>query len=721
MKEVLRHLRPFLRGLPIIIFCMVVSVLVSKKYLTYLTPKYESTAKIKLADLGQGVPNNNLFKDLDVFASTNKIAAEIELMESSIMLSKSLLKLGFEEELYRVGDIRNQELYYDAPIQIDPVEIEGDYNRKFQITVKSEDIIEIKTKEQSIEGRFGDTLSIHDSRLCITKNDFLLESKPNTDLIDNYEYVHLSHEKLIEKVRKNLTLHATDKDVPVIAITYKSAIPIKSADFSNELAKAYITDYIETKYKAAETTVSFLDDRINKVANQLRTSETDIERYKNRRGIIDLRQESETDLRKIAQMKIQLSNLKLSLNAIQELEANLRKNIDHFEDAAPNFQAYTDLLSAELVKKIKALQAEKHDLLLEYTPSNPKVKVVDEKLEDLKVYLIEGVTNSRRNIQTQYQKLQEEIETAEIVFDGFATKQKDLTVMNRDFNIYEKSYNFLNEKRIEAEIARAAKISFHRIISPAIPSVKPVSPNKPIIIIVSAMLALLGSLAAIQIVHTAKGKVNDLETIESQSNIPLGIKTPFFTSQSEIEEHFLREAIQLEIKDLVGSGTILCLSSQTNNEGRQLHTKGLAQAFTKQGRKTLVLDMNGDIQSSTYDKISLTENKLREMKKADLKEKLLSLTKGYEIILIDNEPFENERIGLLLMNIATNNLYVLDARRTPSSHIEEINLLQDEFKIDNLSFILNKHLYNPSVIKHTIKLLKEVYAKLTTKLKVQKA
>lgn len=706
MKEMLRYLRPFLRGLPIIIFCVVVTVLVVRKYLTYLTPKYESTAKIKLADLSQGVPNNNLFKDLDVFASTNKIAAEMELMKSSVMLSNSLQKLNFEEELYRVGDIRNQELYYDAPIIIDALEIEEAYDRKFNIQVKSRDSFTVSMTPYTTSGKFGDTIVVGPATLIIKLNEFLLESKPNTDLIDKYKYIHLSKEKLIDKVKKNLTIHSADKDVPVIAITYKSAIPVKSADFANELAKTYIHDYIETKYRAAETTVSFLNERINTVANQLRNSESEIERYKNSRGIINLRQESETDLRKIAQMKIQLSNLKISLNAIQELEDNLRKNSENFEFAAPNFQAYTDLLSTELVKKIKTLQAERHDLLLEFTPSNPQVKVVDEKLNDLKIYLIEGVTNSKRNIRTQYNKLQEEIQNAEIVFDGFATKQKDLTVMNRDFNIYEKSYNFLNEKRIEAEIARAAKISFHRIISKAIPSVNPVSPNKIIIILVSALLALIGSLAIIQLVHSVKGKVNDVETIEANSEIPVAIKTPFLTNLQETKEHYLREAIQLELKGMTKKGSKLVLTSMTNDEGRQFHTKGLAEAFAKQGRKVLILDMNGAIDLDQVDVVRLTEVKYREMDKESLKKEIEKLSKGYDITLIENESFEKERLGLLLMSIADHNLYVLDARRTPSSHIEEINLVKEEFNLGEFHFILNKHLYNPSVIKYSIKYLK---------------
>jgi uncharacterized protein involved in exopolysaccharide biosynthesis len=703
MKESIRLIRPFLRGLPFIIMSLVLGILIARKYLTYVTPMYESTVKIKLADLTQGLPNNNLFKDFDVFASSNKIAAEIELMTSSSLLAKTTDVLHFNGELYRVGDVMVQELYMDAPIKVTPISLTYYLDTKISIEVISDSTFKVTAPDEDpISGRFRDTVYLSNGSILIYKNQQLLAEKPNTDLIDQYEYTQMSSEKLIEKIKKNLDVIPADKDVPVISMIYKSAIPQKSADFVNQLAKSYIEDYIESKYTAAETTVRFLDDRIQQVSIDLSTSENLIEDYKNNKGIVNLRQESETDLRKIAQQKMQLTNIKISLEAMQELEDNLRNNNKDFLLKAPNFQTYTDLLSTELLKKVKNLQAERRDLLLIFTPNDTRVKVIEDKLDDLIVYLIEGVTNSKRNQRTQYLQLKAEIEEAQRVFDGFASKQKDLNVMNRDFNIYESSYNFLNEKRIEAEIAKAAKISFHRIISPATPSKKPVSPNHIVIIIISGLLALIGSIALIYIVHAIKGKVNDLETIETQCAIPVAIKTPFILSQEEMDKHFLKEAIQLELKGFTDQGNRICISSQTNKEGRQFHTSGLAKAFRKQGRKIMVLDFQDTLKNEFA--TSMSDEAYRSMSKIDLESLISTMTTDYDLVLIDNEEMQQEQIGLLLMSIATHNLYVIDSRETPASHIIEVDLTREEYDIPKLSFVLNKYLFNPSVIKETYNL-----------------
>jgi hypothetical protein len=110
-------------------------------------------------------------------------------------------------------------------------------------------------------------------------------------------------------------------------------------------------------------------------------------------------------MRQISQLKIQQTNLKMSLEAVRDLENYIQSGKENFLDLAPNFEAFTDLLSTEIIKNIKQLQAEKKDLLLVYTEKDEKVIVVDAKIKDLTSYLVESITNTRKNLQTKYDKL----------------------------------------------------------------------------------------------------------------------------------------------------------------------------------------------------------------------------------------------------------------------------------------------------------------------------
>lgn len=721
MQDNFRILRPFLRGLPIIILAMIISALAARKYLGYVTPMFESTAKLKLADINEGVPSSNLFKNLDVFASSNKIAAEIELLKSSVLVNKTLDSLDFDIEVARVGKIRTTELYHESPILVEAkIKNPKTLDRLFTVRVKSleEYFITLPDADKSIKCRFGEVVPVNGGYVRILLNKTLINSKPDIDIIDHYQFRVLSRQKLIEQVTKNLDVISVDKDVAVIRIIYKSAVSEKAAVFANKLAQTYIGYYIETKAKAADTTVKFLENQIKEVSGRLSVSEDNIENYRDSNGVVNIRQETETDLRKVSQLKIQKTNDEMNLAAIRELYEYVKSGEVNFLELAPNYQAFTDLLSTEIVKGIKKLQADKRDLLLTYTPKDEKVLVIDRKIKDLTSYLIESIANTKKDREIKYKKLCDEIAEAEKVFLPVPQKEKKLNILNREFELFQESYRFLNEKKIEAQIAQAAKISFHSIIAPAVPSKAPVSPNKPVILLVSIILGMFGAIFLIYLVHLIKAKVNDPYTIEKNSSIPIAILTPNFEKFIEIERHFRKEAIQLGLKNIYTRHAVMVFSSQTNAEGRSFHIYQLSRSFARQGIKVLLIDINGNLalnygihNLSDQIEVSNKENisyldfshlKYIHHSTSTLAPFIQDLKKSFDVILINNEPLETDMYGLLTMSVADANLFIVDSRRTPAKMLNRLDLLREEYDIPNLWYILNKAGYNPSLFKQML-------------------
>lgn len=717
MNENIRLLKPFFRGLPIIILVMIIAVLGAKKYLNYVTPMYESTAMLKLADVEEGVPSANLFKDLDVFASANKIATEIEVLKSAILIQKTLNELPFEKEIYRKGDMRTVELYGNSPIQI-----EGTFqsakalDNRYSLNVISNKEFQFfyTDSNQSIAGKFGKPLKINGATFLITLNDAFIKSKKEVKIIDTYEFEFLSNQKLMEKIKKNLDIVAVDKDVPVIRINMKSNVPEKAALFVNKLAEMYIKDYIENKYKAANTTVEFLQKEIKDSNKKLSNSENNIQNYRDKKNIINVTQETETDLRKISQLKIEQTNIKMSLNAIKDLNKYIAAGKTNYLELAPNFEAFTDLLSTEMVKNIKKLQSDKKDLLMTYTPENEKVQIIDAKLKDLIDYQIESIKNTERNLQIKYNDLSNDISESEKEFIGLPEKEKELTILNRDFNLYETNYNFLNGKRIDAEIARSAKIAFHKIITPAEISKTPVSPIRAIIIVVAALMGLFGSVVLIYIVHFAKAKVNDVYTIEKNSTIPVAITTPFIKLKSDVETNFLKEAIQMELKGMIKEQNLLAISSYDNDKDHHFHSRNLALAFKKQGRKIVVLDATGQLKNEfePTEYRNFSDSKYLSYTKAAFQKEIQEIMQQFELCIIHNQAIKEDKLALLFMSLATENLIVLDSRKSAEKTVLKIELLKDEYKLPNVWFVLNKVDYNPSVFVEVKKLWKKYVKKI---------
>ena len=682
----------------------------ANKYVTYSTPMFESTAKIKLAERTEGVPNNDLFKNFDVFVSSNNIMAEIELMKSDVLVSRVIHRMGLRLVVYRVGELKKKELYKaDVPFLIEPIDLESYVNQPFKMTVLNDKTFTISVGglASTFNGKFGDTLALPEGQLQIKLNPSWVKSRA-FHLQDDYEFTYHSLERVLQQAQSLLTVYPAEKDVPVVCISYKSTRAELASDFANALADAYIEDYINTRYEAARSTVDFLDDRITKVTQELSASERAIERYKDRRGVVNLRQESETDLRKIAQMKVQLTNTKIKMEAIDQLESKLRYNRQNFLMMAPNFEAHTDLLSTELVKKIKTLQAEKRDLLITYTPNDDRVKVVDEKIKDITDYLLEAVSNTRRDLSTKYYELQNEIAIAEQAFVGFSTKEKDLTTLKRNFTIYQNSFTFLYEKRLEAEIAKAAKISLHRIISRANPERKPISPNRPVILAVATILGLVLGIGLVMGLKMLRGTISQVEYIETHSDIPVLLRTPYLPNKGGVRSHFLKEAIQLEIKGMVGHGERIVLSSFGVNEGCSFHVKAMAQAFSDQGKKVIVLDSGVRYSHPNCDTISLKSERFVNLDQVGFRQAIETITKGYDLVLINNEGNTDSHLGLLVMSIADHNLFMLDTQISRTSVLDRVDQLKDAYGFHNIQFVLNHHNYSLGYGKHVVRWFKQL-------------
>lgn len=729
MEEYIRIFKPYLRGFPIIILAMVMAFFLSKKYLSYVTPMYESTAKLKLADVSEGVTGSNLFKDLDVFATSNRIAAEIEVIKSEVLLNKVFDELDYEIEIFRKGKIKVVELYGQSPITIKYTEADKSaYDKLFDLKIINEQHYELidPNSKKTFNGKLGITLNLPNIALLISLNDSLLYENPHINILDNYQFQILSRQKLLNTVQKNLDITSVDKDVPIIRISFKSANPIKASKLADKLTRVYIKDYIENKHRAANITVDFLIDRINEVVHKLSASEQNIQNFRDEKSITNISQETETDLRQLAQLEIQQTNLKMNLEAIQDLESYIEEGKDNFLDLAPNFEAFTYLLSTEMVKKIKALQAEKRDLLLIYTPEDEKVKATEGKIKDITSYLSESVSNTRKNLEIKYKNLSDKIEATRQLFIGIPNKEKVLKILNREFEIYQQSYTFLNEKKMEAEIAQAAKIAFHRIITHAQVPQKSVSPNRTVIIIVALLFGMLSAILLIYMVHLLKGKVNDEYTVESNSLIPIVMLTPVLKGKQEIESHFQQQAVQLEIKGIVSDKSIICFSSFKYNEGAAYNSLHLVNALMRQNKKVLFIDVDNALNivqedhdspvfiEDNLDMLKLTHQFFNSYTKSRMQTFINAFYEKYNVIIILNEKLGNPK-SILLMSIATSNIVVLDTRLTPAKKIMEVDIMKEKFELPPTYFGLNSVGHNPNIIMEILKIGRQYFRMIKNK------
>jgi uncharacterized protein involved in exopolysaccharide biosynthesis len=717
MKEkqlTLGILRPLLRGLPIIAVLVWLGIMAAKRYLNYTTPMFESTARIKLADTRDGVPNSNLFKDFDVFTSSNKIAAEVELLKSKVLVEKAIQHLDWQYTITRVGELRSTELYDQCPFVLNTsIENAKFFDHPFSLVVTGDSMLQVTTPSgQIVRGKMNHILNFEGGSLVVVRNDELLKQRPDMHINDTYSFVRHTPENVINKIIGDLDVMSVDKEIPVLRISLKSPVAQKSADIVNAIAAAYIADYVELKFKSADTAMDFLGKELSTMRDRLSASENNIEGYRNQKNIINIRQETETDLRKIADLKKQQASVQMNLLAIKDLNRYMDEGKDNFEALAPNFEAFTDLLSTELVKKMKELQRERRDLLTRYTPDNDKVKVVDDKIGDISGYMRESIHNTEHNLQIKYDDLNKTIREAEEVFIGLPTKEKAMTILERNFSLNEQIYRFLHEKRTEAEIARAATISFHRIISPAEVPNTPVSPNPALLKVLAAFLSFLFGVFGIYLVHFIKGRISEPAAIQKNSDTPLLAEVPFLQKSVQQSMFFRRWAVELDLMKMLGNGSVVSVNSFDRSEGKRFIAGHLAAALQAMGKRVVLVNADSSIMPERASGAVPTV-----VPPAMLGQKqfyanwIKELNSECDVVIIKNTAVNADPASLSMMAVATTNLFVLDSRRTRQKMVLQADLLKETLQLPAMHFVLNRAGYNPSLVSQVVSFTKRLLNK----------
>jgi uncharacterized protein involved in exopolysaccharide biosynthesis len=696
-------LRPFFRGLPLILVFTVLSFLAARVYLHYSSSMYESVAYIKLADPGNGTQHSALAQELDLFSSNSAIGAEVEMLKSKVVIYRAMKNLDLGVTVTRLGELHNTELYNESPFKITATVTDPKgYDSIYRMTVTSDSLVKIVSPGGAqYKGKIDQVISMPFLDLVIRKNDSLLQAKPFVPVNDRYEVMVNAPATLSDYIRDRIDVMNTDKDVPVLRIAFKSKVAQKSADIVNEITNAYIQDYVDEKYQAADKTVNFLDKELSNYGDKLQSSEQNMEAYKQSNGVVDIKEETETNIRSLGDLKVKLAGMQMDMVAIDSLARYIKNGMADFNNLAPNFQTFNDLLSTEIIKKVKELQEEKKDLLLKYTPANDHIKTIDLKLNDLYAYMEQSIQNTRTDLQLKYDDLQRTVRASEATMQKIPEKDRNMTLLGRNFEMNDQIYRFLREKRTDAEIARAADISFHRIIAKGEVPILPVSPIPLLVMALAVIMGFIFATVGAYIFDYFKGRVNSAASVEKISEIPVLTTIPFLKSPAGTRLAFEQLATELQVKKSLERGTFITITSFGKGEGKRTASLGLARAIVSLGKTCAVIDTDDSLKrhSATYPDILPASHWGEQWFQPKVFAEILrDLQAKYDVIICKTAPLSRHSSSLLMLSPATMTLFMLDGHMTKMKRVVEANLLQEELGLSNLHFVLNRTGYHPGLL-----------------------
>jgi len=714
IQSIKRLIIPLLKGLPILIITLLISLFIAKKSIQYSNPEYQSMAKIKLDDIKYGMSGNNLYEDFDVFSSENKIETEAEVLKSPLLIGKTIDELNLNVLVSRLGTIKETTLFQDNPLLFKYNQSSTTlFNTVYLLTITADSFkVYNENQEQLAYSTFGTPFLLNGDTLEINKNnDLLIHKNINTD--GDYQFEIKSKDQWISYLNLLVDVKAIDKEIPVLRIVIKSENAMFSSNFANKLCEVYIKDYIETKSMAASKTLSFITTRMEILKSDLETSENELEVYKMNNNVINTLQETETGLRSMSKLHLQLINNEMEEKAITSLD-NYMAEGSYYDQTAINF-GFGDLVLTELVKKLKLYSDKKKDLLIKYTQFDQRVINVNEKIKDIQDYIKKAIKQNRKNIKIKRSGIELKLREMDTQFEDIPTREKEMRILQRDFQINESVYTFLAQKKLEAQIATSALISFHRIIQPATVSKEPISPNKVLITFVCGFLGILFGIIIIFGGKMVRGKILNKSDVEKLTSTPiLGVLTNIKNKDIKNKE-FITLATSLNIQFNQHQKTIV-VTSGTKSEGKSYISQNLADTYLKMGYSVALIDVNvfnpsfnaeydynledlvtkSDVDNiNTKDKIvKIGLSNLNELGSLTLSHKNMRLTMNsiksrFDIVIIDTPGSVISIDALCMLKYATLCLYAIRVNATKAQYIENVDIIKNNFELDKMAIILN--------------------------------
>lgn len=727
--KIVSHWWLFLIGLGI-------TIPAGQAYLRYSTPKYQTRAMLLI----KGVKGASALSELSILSDGlglgdggKELTNEIEILRSRPILTKVVEKLGIDITYYRQGVFRNTELYQDTPVLVSEYKLTDRERLTFYIKMGYYQDFEFRIREDE-EGEthnFGEPFENQFGRFLITQN------KTAKLIPGDYQVNIMQSENVANSYKGALVIEAASsakRGSSILELKLIDATPTKAKNVLNTLMDVYNKEEIADNVVIFENTVSFVNDRISRLSNELDSIESNIESFKSANNIITETASSSLGF-SLAELRQALSNL-TAIELERELLLALKSNlVQEPESLIPtNVSGDAPILSG-LIDRYNELFIKRKKLANTVSVENPLYIQNTVELNDLRDLINQSLENLLDNLEIPAANAKKEIRQLRTDLNAVPSVEKRLIEKLRLQSIKENLYLFLLQKKEETELSLAITRANTRIIEPARSGGSAVFPNKKTTRLASGLLGLLMPVLIIILIDLLKTTANDEDTVKSHTTVPIIGRIPHYKKNEGIllkpgersirAEMFKLLRTNLNFTNLDRKDQVFVVTSSTSGEGKSVTAINLGITISLSNKKVVVLDM--DLRKPKIARylelnqpLGVTNYLIGESGLSELMvclpdypnlsfiasgpvppnptEMIMSertglmieeLKKEFDYIIIDCPPIGVVTDGLLLRSYLTNMLYVVRHKKTKKESLREMEDMHKKGELVNPSIVIN--------------------------------
>lgn len=583
--------------------CVLLSLIGAWLYLRYKKPTYSVSSTLLIRNDhergGGGISSQDMFSDIGLFQSTTNKQNEMLILSSRIMMERVVKSMGLQKKYSVIANVKTTDIYPDYPLELEVVHL-ADSTKPFNVHVHvSKDWSTYTIGEGRQQYAVGQEVVLphatfrlvaHQSQYRdLEYREFVLQWLPLMDAANYY-------------TRDLIVTPANDLS-NVLSLSYVHENPILAAGILNELMRQYNEAGIEDKNEMNRKILSFINDRLYLVENQLDSVEANLQRFRTSRDIINLPVQSQMYFSNINSLTENVMQQEGQLRVVALLEDYISKPENKLA-LVPSTLGLTDPTLIELVAAYNKLVRDRlAELQTGATANNPIVKNIEQNIEEARVKMLQNLNNIKQVYVNNIRAINEQNSSLKKQITSIPEKERQGTEKARQQEIKKNLYLFLMQKREESEIAQASTIASSRILDIALPNFNLVSPIPSRVYSIALLIGLLLPVFIIYLRDLLNDKVITRGEIIKGTNAPLlgevghseNEKVLLFPDNSRTivaeQMRILRSNLRFVLGDQFEKPTILVTSS-FSGEGKSFISTNLGATLAISGQKTVILELD---------------------------------------------------------------------------------------------------------------------------------
>ncbi|MCM1337435.1 MAG: polysaccharide biosynthesis tyrosine autokinase [Candidatus Amulumruptor caecigallinarius] len=625
------------------------------------------------------------------------------------------------------------EIFYDSNI---PDTLS--YGLTFKVTVHENQLADIKVKC----GKKGKIkFELEDKKLpCTIKTPFGLFAINKTRFFKAGEKLKETIQVLpygftTESLKDDLSIKIPSKRANLIRITCESNTPGFAVKVIDNLIKEYQAQNVDVKRASQSRTLSFVNDRLNRLAQELSVSEGDIEKFKRDNKLTDISTDIAFTMNKMGEIQSNLLSAETHLELVNMARTFLA-NPDNRHSLIPTMGEASQGVSLPGVHEYNQLILKRMELANNAKGENTVLRQLDERIDAMRTNVLASLERTYTNQRAVVANLREKNSESLSRISDLPTSERQYITIKRQQAIQEKIFLYLLQLREETELNIAKAEPRSDIIDQAFVYSTPLGMGMKKMLAIMIVLGLGLPFAAVFLLYKFRTKFSSKADVEKLTSIPIygemctdstGDKV-VVTAEASSSTAELFRAIRTGLKySMQGTDDkVILVTSTTSGEGKSFISVNLAYTIAFNDKKTLLLGADirkprlpeylgirprfGLTEYLSNSELSLSQittkapgcqnldvitagpippNPAELLDSPKFKAMLTELRKQYDVIVIDSAPVGMVSDTFTIAPLADITLYVCRAEYTPIDDIRFACEVYDEHRLPRMGLVVN--------------------------------